>query len=215
LAFASIFFTTQDSSGVQAGIVGPMRMVRVSILLLLAMWAGMRLLNNTGRFNASGSAALLMLLYSVLAMLSALYSPIPALTLWKGFEVFAVMLMIVAMSDLIKTRSDIQWLFDVLKLIILFFVCDLVFSVLIAPGQAFANFEVSTGRMAFAAHGISPNLHPNSATQMGAFLVALTVASLLNEQDKRLKIIKWVLIAFGLTAIIVAHLFFHVLFLLF
>lgn len=205
LAMAAVFFTTQTSTGEDAALPGPMRMTRIGILFLLAGWAAGRLLFQPGRLQHAGQGALWLVLYAVLAMLSTLYSPIPVLTLWKGFEVLVVVLVAISLTDLLRTTDGLKWLVGIVSITVMFFVFDLLYSVLLARGEAFANFEVSSGRMAFAAHGIAPNLHPNSATQMGAFLVAITTATLLNAPERRGHWSLWLLIAFGIGAMILGH----------
>ena len=207
LAIASIFLTTASTStGTELSLPGPMRMLRVLVLITLAAWASLRIIFKPTRLTQSGAAALWMLAYALIATASALYSPTPALTLWKGFEVFAIVITAISLSDKFSQLEDIQRLVNIFSLFILFFVCDLLFSVLIAPGQAFANFAASTGRMAFAAHGIAPFFHPNSMTQAGAWLFSLTLASAIIPLTKsRQNVIKILLIIMASTAMILGH----------
>ena len=189
--------------GVQAtaaggiGIPTGIRLVRFFVVILLFLWVASNMIKRMRCFPMAGAAAIFMLLYSIIAMLSALYSVGPVISLWKGFEVFVLVLTGIYLASELKTATDIQWLMDALAFFMLFLVISVLLGVVLAPGEVFVRLTLSS---AIVVRGIGPPINPNSLTQFAALLAVFSFINVIDGKARR-RVGKGIWIVFGMAVI--------------
>lgn len=171
LSFLSVFLGNMKGGNIQSYIPDTVRYLRMLVLMLLFTFSSTRLLMRIGNVWRAGVPILMMLFYALLAMVSASYSKAPLLSLWKGFEVFALVLVPISLSDELDRGEDLGWLLGVLNFILFFLALSVLVGLAVAPSEAIQN--ISGGAWAgFYVRGVAPMINPNSVSQIGAFVAA-------------------------------------------
>lgn len=196
-------FIGSGGGGLQAvsGLPGGARIARLIVIMLLFFLSAGVIVNNISRFAKAGAPMHWMLGYSVLCMFSATYSISPVISLWKGFEVFTLLLTSVALSTKMRTMADIKSTLSILSLLLFFFVVTLYVGVALFPGEAFSKLELST---AIVVRGLGPKMNANTATQVSALLAMMAFPIALYTKNMKSKPI-WVVFGIGLGAMLLGH----------
>ncbi|GEM_PF-5180590 len=110
---------------------------RVSLVLFVGIWGGMYvILRGLPSFlNYRHPFILALFLYSMMGMISAIYSPIPRLSFYKAGEVL-IALFLVAIFVKRGTLNKIKMLFDINYLILFFFLASAWFWIFVKPEHA-------------------------------------------------------------------------------
>ena len=127
-------------------------------------------------------------------MASAIYSVAPAISLWKGFEVFSFVLSGIYLARYVTNLDDIQWAIDLVCLVLLYLVVSTLYGAVITPSEAFPKM-MSSSSMAFAVKGVMPSINSNTLTQLSGILFCLTFAYALSKQRRGGHAILWVILA--------------------
>ena len=203
IAFAVTFLGgVQETASEEVAVPGGMRLARFLVLVVLFLLIATKLMGRLTAFRHAGSATKFMLLYAVIAMWSASYSVSPLISLWKGFEVFVLVLVGIYIASELKQWEDLRWLNNILMLLMLFFVLSALLGVVLAPGEAFAKLELSS---AIVVRGLAPPLNSNSLTQFSALLVVMALAFALNADKNRGKLGIWVVILLAGAVMLLGH----------
>jgi O-antigen ligase len=116
-----------------------------------------------------------MAVYSLLAMGSFMYSYVPYLSLWKGFEVLAVTLVSTMVALMLKDESDVQHCLNLIYIALLYFVISALAGGIFNHSEAFSKMEIK-GTMAFSLHGLYPFMNANTLSQVAAIMAAISLA---------------------------------------
>ena len=108
--------------------------------------------------------------FSLLGMISYVYSSHPLLRLWKGFEVFAAASVFLAIASCIETLEDVDHAMNILWFILLFLIITALIGGALQPSLAFVRQVFGQGSQAYEYWGIFPRINPNSLTQFGAMV---------------------------------------------
>lgn len=184
------------------GTAGATRLIRLGVLLLLLFITLNGVLRNSRCLRHAGSAAIAMLLYAALAMFSATYSVSPLVSALKGFEVFVLVMTGIFLAGQLRTLPDIQWLLDVLALVMLFFVVSAFMGMVFLPGRAFAKMMLSSS---IVVQGVVPVVNANSLTQFSALLALLTLVQLLVRGWRRSGPSVWVVFGIAVSMMLLSH----------
>lgn len=203
LAFVSTFLGSSHGADLTAGIPDPLRLVRVALLIALALAALFPIMQQLGTVVArAGAGARWMAIYAMFAMLSATWSVGPILSLWKGFEVLALVIVVVAIAGRLRTLEDLQWLHRLMALIFLFLCFTVLMGLAIFPAEAMKDSESR-----FAVRGLVLLFNPGSVGAVGGLLAVLMAATLLHadpaRRNSRAGI--WVSFGIGILTMLLAH----------
>ena len=205
----STFLGGSREEGAESMIDG-VRLVRMIILIMVFFISSFTLLRSTKSLSMAGTAASLMLCYGLYAMLSSVYSPLPFLTLWKGFEVVALVLAMITIASKIKNINDLEWLINILLVFMLFLVITVLVGAVVDPANAFRNLmeagnaEDAIGQRTAAIsmlRGVAPALHPAAAGGIAGFTAIAAIIKLL-ANDKKTKLGFLIVAALSFTTII-------------
>jgi len=183
LMFSLFFLGGERSEGV--GLVDRARMLRILLMgaIVVLFWAPVLL----GRpLRSPPLTVTLMAIFSVVAGLTALYSPSPMFTLWKAFEIFAHVTVAWAFVTRINEVESFLRVPAMLWLVFIYVGITLLLGVLFFPSQAFFSpiADNSGVVLSMTMRGIAPSVHPNSAGQVGAFLALIGIVLVLIEGGK-------------------------------
>lgn len=192
----------QEAASEDLAVPGGVRTVRFIVFVAIFLVVAAKLMGRLTAFRHAGSAAKFMLLYAVIAMWSASYSVSPLISLWKGFEVFVLVLVGICIASELRQWEDLRWLNNMLMLLMFFFVLSALLGVVLAPGEAFARLELSS---AIVVRGVAPPINSNTLTQFSALLVVMALAYALNAEIKRGKLGIWVVILLAVTVMLLGH----------
>jgi O-antigen ligase len=176
LLFLSAFLG--QPRGVQMVSEGPVDAVRLARMLLLsalAVMAAAGVAFSRRRRISSGPGIKWMAVYAGFAMLSAVYSPIPFLSLWKGFEVLAVVAVGLFIGTRLQTEDDMQHAINIILLALWFLVVSALAGAALVPAEAFSDLQLK-GPMAFSLHGVYPFGNANTLSQIAGIVAAFSFA---------------------------------------
>jgi O-antigen ligase len=179
-----------------------MRAIIVSFIFLISV---IGIFFQPASLKRAGSASGWMAMYAFLAMLSAVYSVSPVVSLWKGFEVLSFVTMGVYIARFLVSHEDVQWVIDLICLMMLYFSVSVIISLLISPSEALPKSGSATGTVISAAQSVFPPIYPNSVTQFAALLSCLTLCQLLSPFPRRGKKILVPIFIIGVLVIILGH----------
>ena len=191
--FIGIFFLGGERSKGDE-LLDTTRIARVVLYITIAGLALMSFLLRKKRAAPINTAVILMLVYGIAAMATAIYSVFPALTLWKGFEVVTHVLVAAVLATRIARTEDANRIFGLIWFILTLDIASLLWGALLFPDEAFRPFLDNTGHVASddtfgnGLRGVFPKMHLNSVTQIGSILsvVAVSYLAALPPRDKRL-----------------------------
>jgi O-antigen ligase len=183
MAMGSLFIGANESGSTTSLAVDTPRIVRAIVLGFIFLVSVYGILTHPFSIRRAGNASRWMVLYSLLAMLSAVYSISPLVSLWKGFEVLSFVVMGVYLSRYLSTLDDIQWGIDLICVAMLYFSVSVIFSVIISPAQALPKSQGMSGSIITGAQSLVPAIYPNSVTQFAALLSCLTLCQVLSPSN--------------------------------
>lgn len=193
--------------GVHAIIASPVdsvRLVRIVFLTVLTIISVIGVIRNLGKKISSGPGIKWMLGYGVFAMFSAVYSSIPLLTLWKGFEVLAMACVGLYIGIKIRSEDDLQDVINIILLGLWLIIISALVGATVVPSEAFTKMQ-SREKMAFALQGVYPFVNANTLSQISGMIAACALAWMV--KPKRTYGITGPLIIFltSITCLILAH----------
>ena len=206
MAFLGLFLTPDPTVVRGVSDIDRYRFLRIVLMTVLATVVWMLIMMRGFRVNKPGAGIWWMLLFSIIGMASYFYSVNPLLSLWKGFEMFAIGLLFLYVSSQVRDLNGVKNVLDIFSLIILFLVLSALVGALLAPGEALQIQRGGIGgAQAYAYVGVFPPLTPNTLAQIGAIIGIIGVVSLLyrSERHNRFAIIG--LLVVGLFAMLMAH----------
>lgn len=205
LAMGSLFIGANESGSTTSLGLDTTRIVRAVVLGFIFLVSVVGILAQPFSIRRAGNASHWMVLYSLLAMFSAVYSISPLVSLWKGFEVLSFVVMGVYLCRYLSTIEDIQWGIDLICITMLYFSVSVVFSIIISPAQALPKSQGMTGSIIAGAHSLIPAIYPNSVTQFAALLSCLTLCQLLSPTPSRGKTGLLCILGLGGLVLILGH----------
>lgn len=202
ILFLSIFLGgSRTSESILQQTVDPIRISRIIIMTCLAFFTILRLLLTEFKdLNGAFKGPLgLFLLYSIISMISALYSNQPLVSLWKGFEVFVCITVSIYVFQQLKSYEDINrfWTLNIVLLILL--ILSAYISAIVSPSEAFRELRDINFKQLV---GVYPSINANSLTQMAAILTVVSFVRYLNSSKH--KICFFLLLILALPALILS-----------
>ncbi|MDK2743953.1 MAG: O-antigen ligase family protein [Nitrospira sp. BO4] len=185
LAMGSLFIGSSEPGGATSASPDTGRTLRAIVLGFIFMASIAGILANPSSLTRGGQASHWMLIYSLLAMLSSIYSISPIVSLWKGFEVLVFVTLGIYLTRYFTVIEDIQWGIDLVGMAMLYFAASVIFSVILAPSLALPTSQGMSGSIVSGAQSIMPAIYPNSVTQFAALLVSITLCQVLAGSEKR------------------------------
>lgn len=202
LSMASTFI---GGAGIQqevgSALPAMVRLVRFFVIMSLFFWALKTIVSRLSIIRYAGKPALFMAMFGLFCMLSAIYSVDAYISLWKGMEVFTLVLTGMCISTELKSYSDIRQYIAILSLIILFFIISVAIGIVLDPGEAFAKMEQSTQ---LVVRGLAPSINSNTVTQFSAILAMLIFPIALYRKKEKAKM-AWILFAFAIVILLLGH----------
>lgn len=206
LMFVSLFLTVEAGARLKVTDIDHNRLARILLLLGLAAFSGLGIVLRLGRMRLPGLSILFMMVFSLFAMLSYFYSVNPILSLWKGFEVFASVLVFTFFVTRVRTIVDVENILNTLWLILLVLVVSALVGGVYEPSMAFVRqLGGLGGRFAFEYWGVFPQIHPNSLSQWGALLGAVGICYALSTNRPGDRLSALFVSGLGLAALLLAH----------
>lgn len=185
LAMGSLFIGSNEVAGVAASTSPDTgRILRAVVLGFIFIVSIAGILVNPWSLKRGGQASQWMIVYSLLAILSAAYSISPIVSLWKGFEVLVFVVLGIYLTKYFTVLEDIQWGIDLVAMAMLYFSASVIFSVILAPTLALAKSQGMSGSIVSGAQSVAPAIYPNSVTQFAALLVSITLSQVLASSER-------------------------------
>ncbi len=183
------------------------RMIRIGDLVAITCLSWVFLAMKRYRLRSSAIVLRCYLIYAIIAMLSASYSVNALLSLWKGFEVFSVVSVLLVISVFLKKLEDIQDLIGGTYLIILFLVVTAMLGFILAPEIALHKHAASSSGGGGELWGVFPLINPNTLTQFsGIIALSGVVASFhTTRTDHGALVLTFVLLILGVSVLLLAH----------
>lgn len=205
LAMGSLFIGTSEQGGTVSGSPDSSRTLRAIVLGFIFMVSVVGIAADPSSLKRGGQASRWMLIYSLLAMLSATYSISPIVSLWKGFEVLVFVTLGIYLTRYFTVMEDIQWGIDLVGMTMLYFSASVLLSVILAPSLALPKSPGMSGSsIVSGAQSIVPAIYPNSVTQFAALLISITLSQVLASSEKR-KIGLSAILGLGSIVLILGH----------
>ena len=207
LALGGTMLGSTQSANLGAALSDPLRVVRVMVFAAIFLISVLQILQRSASVKLSGPGALGMIAYATLAMISAIWSIGPLISIWKGFEVFVLVLALVATSSRLRTPDDAEWLLRLFSLALLFLCMTVFAGLLLYPASAIKDPDTTYTHYYFAVRGLVPVLNPASVGSIGALLIILSLAPLMGPRSGRNQARAGLTFAAGIaaTAMILAH----------
>jgi O-antigen ligase len=179
------------------------RCIRIIMLIILVVISMPMVLFDNDRIY-SGAGIMYMIAYAFIAMLSSVYSSFKMLTLYKGFEVFAMVIVVMASGKYLKSKYDVQNYLGIIIVPLMVLSFSSLLGSFMIPNQAFQHG--GTGNiMSLVLEGVAPMVNANTLTQIAGIVFVLLFNEYIRSNYITNKIIIFVLmIIFVLTAIL-AH----------
>lgn len=157
----------------------PLRVARAIVFGVLFLVATGILLRRPAVWRTSGSPVRWMLLFGLMAAVSAFWSVNWFVSLWKGFEVLTLVMLAVALGGSVDSPERARGAVNVLALGLLAVWCTVIASVVLFPRQA---FDVSESGVRMA-NGLFPLITSSSVGSIGAILTVLGLAKLVGSRS--------------------------------
>ncbi len=125
------------------------------------------------KINLAGNGAKWMIIFSLYAMLSAVYSVNAFVSFWKGLEVLTMVLVVINLANQLRTVEDLDWLMNILKFVLFYLVLTVFVGLALYPGEAIKAVSY------LGVRGLMPKMNPSSVGTTASLLVVCCVASLL------------------------------------
>jgi O-antigen ligase len=203
LALVNTFFSSGEQANIasiQSGDVDPYRMVRAILTSGLFTIACFQILKDTSRIRFAGSGARWMVVYALLAMMSAIYSVNALVSFWKGFEVMTLVLVAVSLAGLVRTTEGITWLMNVASFLLLYIVLTVYVGLALYPGDAIKDVEY------LGVRGLVPLMNPSSVGTLSSLLIVLAVGNALHRwPSKKMTAGIWVVLAAATGMLVLSH----------
>ena len=122
LPFFATFLGSREAADLSGNLPGPLRIFRAIIYVIVFINAIFFLINRPRAFKYCGGGIQFMLLYGLFAIVSSLWSVGPFISLWKGFEVFSIVLSILGISYYLKSIKDVLGVIDLISYYILYII---------------------------------------------------------------------------------------------
>ncbi len=177
LLWSLLFFTPflggeRSTEDILSQHVDPLRTLRIGIMVSFASIISVRMFLHKFRDMSKIIKGPLgwYLLYAFIAMLSAIYSPQPLVSLWKGFEIFVMIITAILMCEKIHDYKELRsfWSLNVIFLILL--VGSSYVSVILSPSEALLEVKGIDFKQLY---GVYPPINSNSLTQMAAIVISI------------------------------------------
>jgi O-antigen ligase len=142
--------------------------------------------------------------YAFLAMASSFYSKIPLLSLYKGFEVGAYVVLGLYIGTILHTWRDIEDIVDIMLFGMWYLVISALIGAVIAPSMAWAKME-SSESMAFGLLGVFPLINSNTLTQLSGTIACCCICRLFCVPKGREKTGVMVVFIVAVICMVLAH----------
>jgi O-antigen ligase len=214
MAIFTATFLGGQRSATDTALLDPIRIVRIVVICIIVLWSLLLIMQRPNSWRIAGSGAHWMAVYALLAMMSAVYSIQPLLTLWKGFEVLALVLSSIALAGYLRSPADLQWLMDITSLILLFLCLSVLAGLAVDPHEALKSLTlVGSGLQSsgvseagrFVVRGVIPGLNPSAVGGIGALLLVSGLVPALNRSRRGSKTSYWIVVCIGTVTVLLSH----------
>ncbi|MBV6467364.1 MAG: hypothetical protein DCC43_15010 [Candidatus Brocadia sp.] len=205
LLFVSLFLSGGEASGLSVDTLDNSRFLKIGLLIGLAGISWCEIVLRGVHLKENGLGLAVMLLFSIVAMISSIYSSNKLLSFWKGFEVFASILVFLFFSSYIQKLEDIENFLNILWLILFFLVITALVGGVLDPHHAFVKQKYGVGAQAFEYWGIFPRLNPNSLAQLGTIVGGVGLVTARYSKRHKDAVCALAIASFGLIALILSH----------
>ncbi len=187
-------------AAIAAGHVDPYRVIRALLTTGLFTLACFQIFNDMSRVRLAGSGTRWMVVFGLLAMISATYSVDAFVSLWKGFEVLTLVLVAVSLAGQLRTAEDLSWLTNVANFLLFYVVLTVYVGVALYPGDAIKDVAY------LGVRGLVPALNPSSVGTISSLLIVGAVGNLLHRWPSKQETAGiWVVLVAALGAMFLAH----------
>lgn len=158
--------------------VDKIRLVRIAVMISLISTIGVKQFveKKITLFQFRGAIGL-MTIYSVMAMLSAVYSPMPLLSLWKGFEVFTFVFIFSYFLAKITTLPQLEKFINLNWIILVSILVTVYIGAFATPERAFK--QIPGALLPYQLMGVWPHVNPNTLAEISAILSLVILSRLL------------------------------------
>jgi len=205
LSLVSVFLG--QPRGMQSIAENPVDTIRLARILLLGILAATSIVAiclTRNRRAPSGWGIIGMAAYALLAMGSCVYSNAPILTLWKGFEVLAITLVVMLIAVMMKDADDIQHVLNIIYIALSYLIISSLGAAIFNPSEAFTTMAVK-GPMAFSLQGIYPFVNANTLSQVSAIVSAIALTWMVRSDRNYSAIGPFIVFLASFACLILSH----------
>lgn len=174
-----------DLAALESGLPDSRRLIRAVVFIIIFAIASSSIITNPLRFKLAGTSTQLVLLYSLLATLSAIYSIHMIISLWKGFEILTFTVLAISIAGHLHSSRDIRWLYSISSLIVLYLILTVISGVILYPDEALRNIDPNSGVQYVATRGLVPIMNPATQGVLAAFLVISSLVPILTREKAK------------------------------
>lgn len=204
LSVAAVFLGTPRGAKMLVGDpVDSVRTLRIIVLTVMGAAAIFGNLFNSNRSHSSGSLGW-MVLYALLAMFSAVYSKIPLLSLYKGFEVAAFVVLGLYIGTILHTWRDIEDIVNIMLFAMWYLVVSALIGAIVWPSEAWPTMLMQDS-MAFALNGVFPSILSSTLAPMAGILASCCLCWLFHPTKTAGKMGLRVVFLAALVCMVFAH----------
>lgn len=195
-----------EARGVRALANEPVDALRLGRVLLLGLLFGMfwMIALFGGERRRLGFGPWWLVIYAMIGMNSALYSPLPMISLWKGFEVLVYALAGVTIGWRTRDRRDVQDVLNVAYLGLWILLLSSLAGAVVDPVRAFPKFRAS-GPMAYALQGIFPYINANTLSQVSGMLAGISLCFALGRKGSARRVSYAIVFGVSFLCLVLSH----------
>jgi O-antigen ligase len=205
LLVVSIFFGTRSTTEeLLVNQITPERITRIVLLSCLFVFVMFAFLLRSQRdlMSAFKSYFGWFLLYAIIAMGSAIYSGLPLLSLWKGFEVLTSIVISMYIYRKLNNIEQIKTFWNLNVLFLFLMIATIYVGYISYPDRALAQ-EGTYG--ASRLQGVILQVNPNGVGQMASYLVVIALITFSYASSNRNRRNAVLLFLFAMPALVMSY----------
>jgi len=179
------------------------RYARIGLLGVLFIWSMLVVLFSNKRLK-TGAGIFWTAVYACIAMISSVYSSNKMLTLFKGFEVFTTITVMLALSKYLIEKQNIDDFFGINMVPLLFLSFTSLAGAVLLPGQALSHTGTG-GIFALVLMGVAPLVNSNTLTQISGLVFVLLLNEFLQNKAINRRVSTFIIMVLFLLIAILAH----------
>jgi O-antigen ligase len=179
------------------------RYARIGLLGVLFVWSMLIVLFSNKRLK-TGAGIFWTAAYASVAIISSVYSSNKMLTLFKGFEVFTAIAVMLALSIYLTGKQNINDFFGINIVPLMFLSFTSLAGAALMPGQALMHTGTG-GIFAVVLGGVAPLVNPNTLTQISGMVCVLLFNEYLGNKEIKNRVSTFIVMVLFLFIAILAH----------